>query len=239
MMNCKNCNESVNGNYCSNCGQPLKLKRINGHYISHEIEHVLHFERGILYTVKGLLIRPGQNIRHFITENRSRLVKPVIFIVVTSLIYTLVNHFFHIDEGYVKFSDTKVSTTSTMFKWIQDHYGYSNILMGIFIAIWTKIFFRKYNYNFYEILILLCFVIGMAMLIYTIFAILLGLTHINLLKIGGYVGIIYCSWAIGQFFDRKKIFNYIKALVAFVLGSATFYLVVLLIGMLIDLLLKH
>jgi Protein of unknown function (DUF3667) len=239
MMNCKNCNESFNGNYCSNCGQPLKLKRIDGHYISHEIEHVLHFERGILYTVKGLLISPGQNIRHFITDNRSRLVKPIIFIIVTSLIYTLVNHFYHIDEGYVKFSDTKISTTNTMFKWIQDHYGYSNILMGIFIALWTKIFFRKYNYNFYEILILLCFVIGMAMLIYTVFAIFLGLTNINLLKIGGYIGIIYCAWAIGQFFDGKKIFNYVKALASFVLGTATFYLLVLLTGTLIDLIITH
>jgi hypothetical protein len=238
-MNCKNCNKLVNGNYCSNCGQPLKLKRIDGHYITHEIEHVLHFERGILYTIKGLLISPGQNIRHFITDNRSRLVKPIIFIIVTSLIYTIVNHFFHIEDEYVEFSDTKISTANSMFKWVQDHYGYSNILMGIFIALWTKLFFRKYNYNFYEILILLCFVIGMAMLIYTLFAIFLGLTHINVLQIGGYVGVIYSSWAIGQFFDSKKIFNYIKALFAYILGSATFYFAVLLIGNLVDKIIKH
>jgi hypothetical protein len=239
MTNCNNCRIEVTQNFCSNCGQPVQLKRIDRHYIVHEIEHFFHFERGILYTVKGLLINPGQNIRHFITDNRSRLVKPIIFIIITSLIYTLVNHFFHIEEGYATFSDTKISTTGNIFKWIQDHYGYSNILMGIFIALWIKIFFKKYNYNFYEILILLCFVIGMAMLIYTLFAIFLGLTHINLLKIGGYIGMIYCAWSIGQFFDGKKIFNYIKALVSYVLGMAAFYLAVLLIGTLIDLILKR
>ena len=87
-MNCKNCKKETSENFCSNCGQPTSLKRIDGHYIIHEIEHVLHFERGILYTVKELLINPGQTIRNYILENRSRLVKPVIFIIVASLIYT-------------------------------------------------------------------------------------------------------------------------------------------------------
>jgi predicted acetyltransferase len=35
------------------------LKRIDGHYIIHEIEHVLHFERGNLYTVRELITKPG------------------------------------------------------------------------------------------------------------------------------------------------------------------------------------
>lgn len=149
MTNCKNCNSEVVGNYCSTCGQKLNVKRINGHYIIHEIEHVLHFERGILYTVRELLISPGENVRYFILENRSRLVKPIIFIIVTSLIYTLIIHFFHIEDGYVKFGEAKESTTGVIFKWIQDHYGYANIIMGIFIALWAKLFFRTYNYNFF------------------------------------------------------------------------------------------
>lgn len=81
------------------------LKRIDGHYIAHEIEHILHFERGILYTVKGLLIAPGASVRQFINENRSRLVKPIIFIIITSLIYSVVNHFFHIEEGYMQIKE--------------------------------------------------------------------------------------------------------------------------------------
>ncbi|MDN5481533.1 MAG: DUF3667 domain-containing protein, partial [Chryseobacterium sp.] len=75
----------MNEEFCSNCKQNIKPKRIDGHYILHEIEHVLHFDRGILYTIRELLIRPGENIRNFISENRSRLVKPVLFIIVTSL----------------------------------------------------------------------------------------------------------------------------------------------------------
>lgn len=238
-MNCKNCKAEVNQNYCPNCGQPTKIKRIDGNYILREIEHDLNFERGILFTVRELLIRPGENVRIFISENRSRLVKPIIFIIVTSLIYSFINHFFQIEDGYVKFDETKQSTTGNIFKWIQDHYGYANIIMGLFIAFWTKLFFRKYNYNYFEILILMCFVMGMGMLIYSVFALFQGLTHIDLMQIGGIVGFIYSAWAIGQFFDKKKFSNYVKAFFSYLLGFLTFSLTAILIGTLIDLIIKH
>ena len=192
-----------------------------------------------MFTIKELLIRPGENIRNFILENRGRLVKPVIFIIVTSLIYSLINHFFHIEDGYVKFDETKQSATGLIFQWVQDHYGYANIIMGIFIAFWTKLFFRKYNYNFFEILILLCFVMGIGMLIYSVFALFQGLIHIDLMQIASIVGIIYSAWAIGQFFDKSKFSNYVKAFFSYLLGFLTFSLTAILIGTLIDLIIKN
>lgn len=239
MTNCVNCNSQINENFCSSCGHPAKLKRIDGHYIIHEIEHVLHFEKGILYTIRELLIRPGENVRHFISENRSRLVKPIIFIIVTSLIYTLITHFFHIEDGYIKYDEIKKSSIGDIFSWIQSHYGYSNIIMGVFISFWTKLFFKKYGYNFYEILILLCFVIGMGMLIYSFFAIFQGVTHLEIMQIGSALGMIYSTWAIGQFFDKKKTMSYAKALASYILGMITFGLFVVIIGTLIDLFIKH
>lgn len=238
-MNCKNCNAEVHQNYCANCGQPVILKRIDGKYILHELEQILNFDRGILFTILELLIRPGENIRTFISENRSRLVKPVIFIIVTSLIYSLINQFLHIEDGYVQFEETELSTTGIIFQWVQDHYGYANIIMGIFIAFWTKLFFRKYNYNFFEILILLCFVMGVGMLIYSIFAIFQGLTDFDLMQIAGIVGFVYAAWAIGQFFDKSKFSNYVKAFFAYFLGFVSFSITAVLIGNIIDWIIKY
>jgi hypothetical protein len=233
-MTCKNCNSEITGNFCSNCGQPVQLKRIDVHYIVHEIEHVLHFEKGILFTIKGLLIQPGKNIRHFIAENRSRLVKPIIFIIVTSLVYSITSHFFHIEKGYVALHGVEKSSVSAIFDWVQQHYGYANIIMGVFIALWVKLFFRKYGYNFFEILILLCFVMGMGMLIFAFFAFLQGVTHTGLMPIAGMFGFAYCAWAIGEFFSRRAI-NYFKAFWAYVLGYLTFCIVAFALGSLIDL----
>lgn len=238
MNNCKNCYEPASGNYCSNCGQTVELRRIDAHYITHEIQHLIHFERGILYTIKELLINPGKNIRQFITENRRRLVKPIIFIIVTSLIYTVINNFFHIEEGYINVEHQQKNTVNMMNKWIQEHYGYSNLIMGIFIALWIKLFFGKYKYNFFEILILLCFTMGMGMLIFAVFAIIQGITHINLFLLASVIGIIYCTWAIGQFFEKKKAMSYLKAFASYILGMITFSISVVVVGTLIDLIIK-
>jgi len=239
LINCRNCNHVVNNHFCGHCGQPAQLKRVDWHYVLHEIQHVLHFEKGILYTIKELMVRPGHNIRAFIADNRSRLVKPILFIIITSLIYTVIDHFFHIEQGYVSYSNKKVSTAGLIFGWVQNHYGYGNMIMGMYIAFWLKLFFSKYGYNFFEILILLCFVMGMGMLIFAVFAVVEGLTKSGLMKIAGITGVAYCTWAIAQFFDKKRTVNYFKALVAYGLGMITFSLSVMFLGFLIDTLMKH
>jgi hypothetical protein len=238
-MNCKNCNNEVNLNYCPNCGLAVNLKRINGHHIIHEIEHVLHFERGILYTIRELIINPGQNIRNYLLENRTRLVKPIIFIIVTSLIYSLSSHFFHFEDHYINNTDNIESTTNVIFKWMQGHYGYANITMGVFIALWIKLFFRKYSFNIFEILILLCFVMGMGMIVLSIFGIFEGVTHLKTTQFGAMFLIFYITWAIGQFYERGKIISYVKAFFAYILGMITFVFTTILIGTLIDFIIKH
>lgn len=237
-MNCKACNTAITANFCPDCGQPKNLKRIDGHYILHEIEHVLHFERGILYTVKELCLNPGQTIRNYMSENRSRLVKPVFFIIITSLIYTLISHFFHLEE-YVKAEGLEKSAIGSIFKWIQANYGYANILTGAFVALWLKVFFKKYGYNFYELLIMLCFTLGISMLIFAFFGIIEGISHVKLLSVAGAVGFLYLVWATGDFFEKNKISNYLKALFAYILGTITLYMIVFGVGITIDIITKH
>lgn len=238
-ITCKNCTSPVTDKFCSNCGHPKLLKRVDGHYIVHEIQHILHFEKGILYTVKELLIHPGRNVREFITDNRERLVKPIIFIIITSLIYSSINHFFHVEEGYVNFDGQKSSATTQIFTWVQNHYGYANIIMGVFIALWLKLFFRKHKYNLFEILILLCFVMGMGMLIFSVFTLAEALSKTQLMQIAGAVGMAYCTWAIAQFFGGKKVSDYIKSFFAYILGVGTCMVAALLLGVFIDVVIKH
>ncbi len=237
MSTCKKCNRDISGNYCQHCGQPLVLKRIDARYIRDEIMQVLSFEKGFFFTIKELAIRPGQRIREFLTQDRGRLVKPIIFIIITSLIYTLINQLFRIEEGYVQYDDESygASTTAAIFKWIQEHYGYSNIIMGGFIALWVRIFFNRSPYNFFEILILLCFVMGIAMVIFAVFGIVGTLANVGVAEVGGMVSIVYCSWAIGQFFSVRSPIAYLKALAAYLLGMFTFMIFGVLLGVLIDL----
>ena len=238
LNDCKRCKNEFSGNFCSHCGQPKELIRIDKQYVLQEIGSTLNFDRGFLYSIKELIIRPGQNVKGFILEDRNRLVKPILFIIICSLIYTVTTQLFHIEDGYINYQDSKKSVTLAIFEWVQENYGYANIIMGIFIAFWVKIFFKKYNYNFFEILILICFVMGVGMLIFSFFAIIEGITAIPLMQIGGIIGFTYCAWAIGNFFEKKKFMSYFKAFVSYTLGFLTFSLSAILLGSLIDLIIK-
>ncbi|MGY3211582.1 DUF3667 domain-containing protein [Mucilaginibacter sp. HD30] len=237
--NCRSCDNAVTEKFCGNCGQAVHVKRVDFHYVWHEVQHLLHFEKGFLYTIQELLIRPGTSVKDFISFNRSRLVKPVIFLIIASLIYSTAEHFFHIEGEYINYSSDKVSATSAIFSWIEGHYGYANIMLGVFIAVWIKIFFKRYAFNLFEILILLCFAMGMGMLILAIVAAIDGLFKVKLMEIGGYACVLYCSWAIGNFFDRKKVMSYVKALIAYLFGMITFTVIALLVGALVDIINKH
>ena len=234
MNSCKDCNLVMEGNFCSNCGKPNELKRINKEYILNEIKSVLNFDKGFFYSIRELLISPGKTIRKFILEDRNRLVKPIVFIIICSLIYTILQQVFQFEDGYVNYNNLEKNTVTVIIDWVQNNYGYANIIMGIFIAFWTKILFRKYHYNFYEILILLCFVMGMGMLIYSIFGVLEGLTSLKILHIAGIIGFIYITWAIAQFFDKRKKMNYFKACLGYLLGMTTFTVSVVGLGLFID-----
>jgi len=235
---CEHCQIEHTGKYCSNCGRAHNLKRIDKDYILSEIGSVLNFDKGILYTIRELLIRPGENIRKFLHQDRKRLVKPIIFIIISSLIYTIAQQLLQFEDGYVNAGGFEETTVTYFFQWIQKNYGYANILMAIFIAFWIKVFFRKYDYNFYEILILLCFVMGVGMLIYSVFGILESVTKLKILHFGGIVGFVYVAWAIGNFFDKTKKINYLKGILSYMLGMITFFIGVILLGMSIDFFIK-
>ncbi|MCF6297329.1 MAG: DUF3667 domain-containing protein [Flavobacteriaceae bacterium] len=237
---CKQCNNKLFGDFCSNCGQPQRLKRIDGQYIISEIGSVLNFDKGILFTIRELLLRPGLSIRKFILDDRNRLVKPVVFIIITSLIYTIFQQLFHFEDGYTGYSTGEGnSATLSIFNWISNNYGYSNILMAIFTVLWIKIFFRNYNYNFFEILILLFFLMGIGMLMFSIFGVISSLIEINILDKGGaIITILYISWGIGQFFDKGKIVNYFKGFLSYMLGMISFAFMAQALGILIDMINK-
>ena len=218
------------------------LKRIDRRYISHEIEHVLHLDRGFFYTVKELIVRPGKAVREFLFEDRRKLVKPVLFLILSSVIFTIIIHLLHTDVSL--FNIDRITPLQGKIRskeigaWINNSLGYSQLLMGVFIAVWLKIFFKKKQYNVYETLILLCYILGEALLILTITIILAELLKSAMIVIIGFFAyFLYIIWGIGQFYGEKKIINYIKSTITFVFGVTTYLSILILIAYLLKLIL--
>jgi len=80
---------------------------------------------------------------------------------------------------------------------------------------------------------------GIGMLIYSFFGIIQGLTSISLGFVGGIVGVAYTTWAIGLFYGKKKVINYVKGFFAYILGMISFSLVAVIIGAIIDAITRH
>ena len=241
MNNCKNCNKELGGKFCQNCGVPKESKRINGQYIVDEISSVLNFEKGLFYTIKELFIRPGVTVKKFIDGDRKRIVKPIIFLIVCSLIYTIAQQYLIFEAGLIQYSFEDENNAPLQFKiyeWFSSNYGYANVLMAIFIALWIKILFKKHNYNYFEIYVLLCFIMGNSILISTLWGIIDSIIDFPILQFGIIISLIYSTWAIGQFFDRKSKMSYLKGFLSYILGFLSSLIILFTIGLGIEKLLQ-
>jgi len=218
MNNCKNCNEPNEWDFCPKCGHPAQLKRIDGQYMIREIGDFLFANKGMVYTLKRIILSPGAGVREFLTEDRYRFVKPVTFVVFTSLIYTIVKHYFPLDLSSFVTYEADMDLANKITNWTQANPGYTNLIIGGFMAFGVKLFFRKSGYNIFEIYILLCYVCGITTLIDSVFVILQPLTHFNIVQVLFIIESIYITWAVGQFFDRKKASSYIKAFLSYIVG---------------------
>lgn len=220
-----------------NTSQDEKLQRIDSKYIIHELEHILHLERGIFYTIKKLLYAPGLTINEFITENRTKITKPVVFLVITSLLYNISNKFAHFqDDSLDKVINN--NTVTIIENWCNSNLGYYNIILGLFVAFFLKILFFKTKYTFFEVLVLMCYIIGIDILLAAVTGLFSTLLHFNFMKIYAFECFVYSSWAISNFYGKNKWYNYIKALVAFVLGLIVMTFFPTILGFIIDLIIK-
>ncbi|WP_010520655.1 DUF3667 domain-containing protein [Aquimarina agarivorans] len=232
--------ETTTDKFCSNCGHPLAFQRIDKSYIIEELSNIINLKKGFFYTVKEVYIRPGKTAKKFTNGERKRFVKPVVFLIICSLLYTISKYFFNYELGYINYNDkfTDPSVTVKMFKWFAENYGYSNILMAIFIAFWVKIFFRKSVYNYFEILILVFYITGVSTLIYTLSGIFDTTIGINVSQFSLYLSLLYTSWSIANFFETKKKLHFVKAVLSHLFGLATSILMLLAIGNGLELLIK-
>ena len=92
---CRNCGRDIDvpgQKFCPTCGQPTPAHRIDWHFLGHELEHsVLHMDKGILYSLKNLMLRPGHFIRDYIEGRRANHVKPLLLIMMTAALVVLLS----------------------------------------------------------------------------------------------------------------------------------------------------
>ena len=71
--------------------QDKKPKRISWAFIFQSILGIFNLERGLFYTIRGLCIRPGEILRTYLFEDRSKLTKPFAFFIFTTTLAVIIS----------------------------------------------------------------------------------------------------------------------------------------------------
>lgn len=177
---CADCGRAIDDvaqKYCPACGQPTPAHRIDWHYLGHELEHsVLHMDRGILFSLKNLMLRPGHFIRDYIEGRRARHVKPLMLIMIMSAAMVFLAKYFL--EGDVvgaalleggttaararadgQFDPTRFfDAFGAVTNWMNRNYAAATLLLLPFEAAALKLAFRRVgNLNYPEWLVITTF----------------------------------------------------------------------------------
>jgi hypothetical protein len=152
---CLNCNEQITKKFCANCGQKTETHRITfKHFIFHDILHgVWHIERGILFTLKESLLRPGKAALDYISGKRTRYYNVFYLTLLIIGLNLFLSHYYDgISNEYFGTAENvdrnKLGNSFDSF-----FTNYSKIILFSFIPLFALnsfVLFRKKKLNFSE-----------------------------------------------------------------------------------------
>ncbi|SBW01238.1 DUF3667 domain-containing protein [uncultured Dysgonomonas sp.] len=204
---CLNCGNEVTDNYCSICGQSVHTSRITPLHLVEELQYgLLHINKGLLYTVKELLVRPGTTMKNYLAGKRVKYMKPFLFLIIWGAVYSLVFHFFHFfPMKEMNNPDNEVLRYIPLYDWYSSHYSIVMLLTLPFFALSTYFLFYKSRYNYIEHLVVFSYINGAKTIILLLFYPLIYITKsTEVYHIVHIIATVYVIWGVSQFFKTSS-----------------------------------
>lgn len=213
---CANCGRVIGApeqKFCPSCGQPTPAHRIDWHFLGHELEHsVLHMDRGIFYSLKNLMLRPGHFIRDYIEGRRANHVKPLMLVMIVAAVVVLLSKLIQdgdivgpaLNAGASIGAEKNATAIAAMLKSIQDwanrHYAAVTLMLLPLEAAALKLGFRRFKLNYPEWLVIAAFLTVQAFVLQVLFILLSN--WLQIWRQGfGVVAILYNVFSLVQYFD--------------------------------------
>ncbi len=150
---CKECNIEGTGNFCNTCGQSYQTKRITISGLIHEIFHFFsHIDKGLLYTLKMLVVAPGEMQKDYVDGHRSKHQKPFSMFFLCATISTLI--YYWINLTLLKYFNAGDAKEASFF---HQYYVIMQVIMLPVYTLFTYLFFIKNRYNYAETFVLLLY----------------------------------------------------------------------------------
>lgn len=149
VYSCPYCQTAGTGKYCSQCGQKFQTKRLSLPLILSEVFHFFtHIDHGFPYTLKELILSPGNMQRKYIHGVRAKHQKPFSMYFLCGTIAALTMYWInvllmkHYDAG-----DDKEA------HFIHQYWVILQVIMLPVYALVTYIFFKKSKLNYGEVMV--------------------------------------------------------------------------------------
>lgn len=226
-MKCKNCGNVANESYCPYCAQKTKVDRITFKSLLEEFsDTIFQVNKGFLYTVKELFIRPGHTIREYLDGKRKNHFKPIAFVFTLSTIYFLLSRYVDFDTllGYLaegfSAADADISKESPDYEeskkmagilnWMANNYAYASLLLLPLYALASYLSFLGLRYNYLEHIAVNAYVTGQQAIIYIVFFALFLLIDVYYLEaIPVLISMGYTFWVFRQLFNNLSTSSFI------------------------------
>ena len=219
---CKNCNNEFNGNYCNNCGQSAKVHRIDFHFLMEDIEHgILHYDKGIGYSLRRLFDKPGPEIQNYISGKRVGHFRPLSLAIILATVYALIYHL-----ADVKITGTSDSESLQHLERVMKYYSWYVLFTIPVFAFATKVTFKVKWLNFLEIVIFEAFKSSQRLLVHILFLPVFYMlsAHTGFISVANYALItldfMLILWTNIQFFNHIKLSRVVgKSLLAYLIHT--------------------
>lgn len=223
---CPACGFVDSGRFCSNCGGVIKDYRINFMYW---VNQILEWEEKVTHTTIQLLVKPAAFLSGYMGGNRARTYIPFKYLFFTFGLFCLVNEVFNLHELYADPIESRIAATvssesEAMFQHILGIFGKFFILFFIpYYLLVTKLLHRKSSYNLAERATAVTYMLGMLMMVQTLFALITVFIHpFHFVKPYLVIGVeLYMVFILAYRFYKEKLVHAIwKTIVCFI---AIFY----------------
>lgn len=223
-MICKNCGQEAEGNYCSHCGQSTGVGKLTASGFFRELfDNTFQLNRGLFFTMRELLLRPGSSMREYLAGKRKSHIKPVAFVLALSTLYFLASRITGVntllDDAAVGFTNASADFPIPLaIDWFIENYAYTTLLLLPFFSLLTRLTFFRSKTTYIEHLALNTYITGEQTAIYLLFTVVRGFIESNFLELAGMaLAISFNFYVFLSFFHGNRLLNFLAVALAYIL----------------------
>lgn len=164
---CLNCGTENDSKFCKDCGQSMNTHRLTVGHILHEISHYFtHADKGLIYIIKEMFIRPGTVVEEYIAGKRKKYFNPYTFLIlcstISAYIYWKIKYYSNISvQQSPSKTGAEVSKLMTQTSMLMEQYGkVITLFMLPILAAISLLFYARKQYNYAEHLTIQAFILA-------------------------------------------------------------------------------